>query len=152
MSCVVVPRFCDQFGIFHLERRVRVFWLSGAEREALAAEVSAQILRLRAQGLKITHLDSHKNLHEEWGIAAIIVPLVKQAGIPGLRLARNIGRQTSFLKTLYRNTLNKYLRRQGLGRTHYFGSLQDYANARTQPNFDAHRPILRDHDSSGVRS
>lgn len=131
------PRFCDRLGHFHMERRVRVLWLSGAERAALAAEVWAQVRRLQARGLQITHVDSHKNLHEEWGIAAIIVPLVKQAGIPGLRLARNIGWQTSLLKSFYRNTLNKWLSRQGLARTHYFGSLQDYVSSRTQPNFDA---------------
>src|SRR5687768_3409092 len=53
-------RFCDKDGRFRLLRRERVLWFEKEERDQLAGEVRAQIDRLKANGLRITHVDSHK--------------------------------------------------------------------------------------------
>lgn len=134
------PRFCDREGRFRLLRRERVIWLGSGEREALAAEVRAQIRQLRAMRIPITHLDSHKSLHEEWGIATTLIPLLKEAGIPALRLARNIGKSTSLVKGAYRTLLNRWLRCRGVARTRYFGSLTDYLDERACGNLGRIEP------------
>src|SRR5690348_835156 len=61
-------RFCDGEGRFRLMRNERVLWLGGEDQQLLAEEIRAQIARIQSHGLTITHLDSHKNIHEEWAI------------------------------------------------------------------------------------
>ncbi|MEN6626756.1 MAG: WecB/TagA/CpsF family glycosyltransferase [Candidatus Sumerlaeia bacterium] len=121
-----LPRFCDKDGRLRLQRGERVLWLSADERAAVAAEVRAQIARLRGRHIAMTHLDSHKNIHEEWGIFKIVTALAAEAGIPYVRRFRNIGWITSLVKSGYRNALNRRLERLGLARTRYFGSIADY--------------------------
>ncbi|MCE5230696.1 WecB/TagA/CpsF family glycosyltransferase [bacterium] len=121
-----MPRFCDGDGRFRLLRGERVLRLSAEERAAAAAEIRAQIGRLKANRIGITHLDSHKNLHEEIGIFGIVTALAIEAGIPYVRRFRNIGWMTSAIKSAYRSMLNQRLERLGLTRTRYFGSIADY--------------------------
>ena len=124
------PRFCDPDGRFRLLRQERVFWLQAAEQAALAHEIRAQIQRVQRSYFKITHLDSHKHLHEEWAIARTVLPLLKEAGIPYLRLARNLGFQSSVTKRGYRMMLNGWIRMHQMARTQYFGSIKDYVYER----------------------
>lgn len=119
------PRFCRD-GHFRLMRGERVVWLSASERDAVAREIRAQIARLRGHRIKITHLDSHKNLHEELGILQIVTALAIESGIPYVRRFRNIGWMTSMIKSAYRKMLSARLDRLGLVRTRYFGSIADY--------------------------
>jgi chitin disaccharide deacetylase len=119
-------RFCNKQGEFRLIRNERVFSLEKEEREILAAEIRAQIQRLKSSGIPMTHMDSHKNIHEEWAIFNTVLPLVKEAGIPYIRLSRNIGQPSAWLKIQYRNWLNWRLRRAGLARTRFFGSIRDF--------------------------
>ena len=74
----------------------------------------------------LTHLDSHRNAHKEWGIASVIIPIVLKEGIPYIRLSRNFGPGISIAKRIYKQFLNQRLRRAGLARTEYFGSSEDY--------------------------
>lgn len=119
------PRFCRD-GRFRLMRGERVVWLSSDERAAVAAEIRAQIARLRGARIRITHLDSHKNLHEEFAIFRIVTGLAAEAGIPYVRRFRNIGWTTSLAKSAYRSVLSTRLERMGMMRTRYFGSIADY--------------------------
>ena len=121
-----LDRFCNEEGEFILRRSERVILLSDEEKEALAAEFRAQIQRLRSRSINITHVDSHKNIHEEWGIFTVLLPVVKEAGIPYVRLSRNIGKRSAWMKTHYRHMLNARLILAGLARTRHFGSMKDF--------------------------
>jgi hopanoid biosynthesis associated protein HpnK len=49
-------------------------------------ELAAQIDRLRAEGLRLTHLDAHKHVHAFPPIFAIVVRLAARFGIPTVRV------------------------------------------------------------------
>jgi chitin disaccharide deacetylase len=125
-------RFCDDEGRFRLLRDERIWHLEIGERELLAEEIRAQIQQLKGMRLKLTHLDSHKNIHEEWGIFRTLLPLVKEAQIPFVRLSRNMGPASSMVRMGYRRAVNFRLRRLGLSRTRYFGSMLDYQYEHTR--------------------
>ena len=118
-------RFCNQAGLFSLSRKNRVFHLTVLEKTSLANELRAQINRCRKNGIYITHADSHKHAHEEWAIASIVIKICHEEGIPYLRLTRNCGRWRTRSNRIYRHILNFRLRKAGLARTQYFGSVQD---------------------------
>lgn len=119
------PRFCDEHGQFRLTRRTRVLRLATSEKRALADEMRAQIRRCRRHHLPLTHADSHNHVHEEWAIAAVLIAVSREEGIPAIRPARNCGPPTARAKRMYRNILNRRIRRAGLARTEYFGSYSD---------------------------
>lgn len=118
--------FCSVEGRFALTRKARVVFLTASERQALADELRAQIRACRENGIPLTHADSHHHVHEEWGIAAVVIAVCREHGIPYLRLARNCGPRHSFVGELYRRCLNLQLRKAKLARTRYFGSLADF--------------------------
>ncbi len=117
--------FCGRDGSFALTRGRRVLRLTRCEAEALAEELRAQVRECRRLGLPLTHADSHKNIHEEWGIARVVMRICREERIPYLRIARNCGRQ-GCLKGAYRSIVNLRFRRSGLARTAYFGRVADY--------------------------
>jgi len=123
-------RFCNSDGTFKCQRQ-RVFWLSGYEQDALADELRCQIIKCRANGLKITHADSHKHIHEEWAILSVVMSVCNEQDVPYLRLARNCSSNAvSVAKRGYRHALNCRIRYAHLAGTRYFGSVSDYCNLR----------------------
>jgi len=98
--------------------------LSKVEREAVYAELSAQVKRLQENNIYITHADSHHHIHTAIFIAPIIIKVCKENGIKKIRLHRNVG-SFSFLKTIVKKCYNNWLRSSGFTTTNYFGSLQD---------------------------
>ncbi len=60
--------------------------LGGFDRDQLVAEVAAQIRKIQATGLQVTHLDTHKHAHI---FPEILVALVRAARICGVRAIRN---------------------------------------------------------------
>jgi predicted glycoside hydrolase/deacetylase ChbG (UPF0249 family) len=121
------PRFCNREGRLALESMARpVFFLGSSEKYALAEEIRAQIKRCRAFGVPLTHLDSHKNLHNHWAVLQVLIPILREDSIGYVRIARNCGANIGFLKSCYKRRVNRKLRRAGLSRTRYFGSLDDY--------------------------
>lgn len=59
--------------------------LSGAVREAIEVELSAQIESLLKLGLKPTHFDSHKHVHTFPMVYKIVVKLARKYGIDAIR-------------------------------------------------------------------
>lgn len=55
--------------------------------DEIERELSAQIEKVRATGIAITHLDGHKHVHMLPGIFPTVVRLAKQFGIAGVRCA-----------------------------------------------------------------
>ena len=58
----------------------------GFDRDQLVAEVTAQIRKLQAAGIQVTHLDTHKHAHI---FPEILVALLRAARICGVRAIRN---------------------------------------------------------------
>jgi chitin disaccharide deacetylase len=62
-------------------------WLTCSLRQAdVQAEWSAQIERILAQGIRLTHLDSHQHVHCLPGLANLSQRLAKRYGIPFVRV------------------------------------------------------------------
>lgn len=120
-------RFCNQEGRLALSSMTRpLFFLRTLEKSALAGEIRAQIKRCRAFGVPLTHLDSHKNLHNHWAVLQVLIPILRENSIPYVRIARNCGRNIGLAKSCYKRLINGKLRRAGLSRTKYFSSWEDY--------------------------
>ena len=60
--------------------------LGGFEREQLVAEITAQIRKIQATGLEVTHLDSHKHAHI---FPEILMAMLRAARICGVRAIRS---------------------------------------------------------------
>jgi len=119
-------RFCDDCGRFRKTREKRIFRLSAGENDAVQDELRMQIKRCRSNGLRITHLDSHHNIHEEIGIMSLIVPLMREFDIPNMRIMNNMAESTTVVRSTYTAIYNKYLKYCRLSRTDYFGSIDQY--------------------------
>jgi predicted glycoside hydrolase/deacetylase ChbG (UPF0249 family) len=119
-------RFCDQQGRFRLSPRQRVFHLDANERRALIEEIQGQIARCRQRGIPLTHVDSHKHVHQEWAIVPLLIRAARDAGIPYVRRCKTFGFGASGVKTFYRRVVNRRLHQAGLTRTDYFGAPDDY--------------------------
>jgi predicted glycoside hydrolase/deacetylase ChbG (UPF0249 family) len=118
-------RICDSSGSFSPSAGT-VLWLSRRQREAVAAELRAQVQRCRSEGLPLTHLDSHHHVHNDPAIAPIVIELAREFGIPYVRLARNAGPGLDMARRLYKAFINQQVIRAGLARTRYFGAVDDY--------------------------
>jgi predicted glycoside hydrolase/deacetylase ChbG (UPF0249 family) len=58
------------------------------DRDELAAELRAQIERVRQAGIAVTHLDSHRHAHALPGIFPVVCRVAIEAGIRVLRIPR----------------------------------------------------------------
>lgn len=65
----------------------RIASLTEEEQEAVYLELTAQVLRLRAAGIAITHADSHHYIHNLPAFAPIAVRVCREQGITRIRLA-----------------------------------------------------------------
>lgn len=99
--------------------------LSADDRLAVEREAHAQIAEARAQGIPLSHLDSHNDVHIEPAIAAIVVAVAKDCGIARVRPSRNCGPQQGALRWLQYRSYNAWLRRRGLRGVRYFGTIDD---------------------------
>jgi predicted glycoside hydrolase/deacetylase ChbG (UPF0249 family) len=123
-------RFCDADGRFTFWRQEdRAVWLSSDERRAVAGELRAQIARCRGSGLRVTHLDTHHNVHNQPGIAPLVLDAARELGVPAVRVLENTAAEPSLRNRLSVRYFNARLGRAGLARTRYFGTL------------DAHRAL-----------
>lgn len=119
-------RFCDQDGALSFSRAKPTLYLSDYEKQVLAKEVLAQIKRCRDNGILLTHMDSHRHVHTELGIASVLIPSAKEAGIRYLRLCRNCGASLGAIKGIYRYYINRKIKQAKLNGTRYFGAIYDY--------------------------
>jgi predicted glycoside hydrolase/deacetylase ChbG (UPF0249 family)/nucleoside-diphosphate-sugar epimerase len=121
-----VEKFCTEEGEFYLSRESPIFSLSTREQYALAAEIRGQIRKCRERGISISHVDSHHHVHTEWGIAKVLIPIVREEGIPFVRIARNLVKNREIGKRVYKHFYNAILRWSKLRATEYFGSVDEY--------------------------
>jgi predicted glycoside hydrolase/deacetylase ChbG (UPF0249 family) len=116
-------RFCDDNGMFR-SRQTR-FRLSKEEMLAVETEIEAQVKACLDRGLYPTHLDSHHHVHTEWAIGASVIAVARRYGIKAIRLSRNCGPGIDLAHKFYKWAYNTRLRRYGLAKTRFFGSVAD---------------------------
>lgn len=128
------PRFC-RAGNYYRRPPMRLVSVTRKEALALEEEIVAQVMACRLRGITLTHLDSHHHVHNELGIAPLIIRIAKTHGINAVRLGRNCGpvragasRAHRMLAHAYRHMRNIYLVSNGLARTKYFGDARDVAD------------------------
>lgn len=128
------PRLCDENGrlcLGSLSASGRLLLALGSEEKAaLAREVRAQVRRCRDRGLPITHIDSHHHIHTAWAVASIVIRIAKEEGIPFIRIARNLGQDSSVFKAAYKHIFNAKLKMLRLAATDHFGSIDDILGMR----------------------
>jgi predicted glycoside hydrolase/deacetylase ChbG (UPF0249 family) len=66
--------------------------LGRVDKGDVRREFAAQIERLRAHGLTLTHLDTHQNLHLWPSIAGVTIDVARSDGIGAIRVTRSAGR------------------------------------------------------------
>ncbi len=116
------PRFVTD-GRFN-KKYDRTKRLTPEEKDAIYKELTAQVEKIQAAGIAITHADSHHHIHTGIFVAPIVVKVCREHGINKIRLHRNAG-QISFIKRLVKQRYNKWLKEQGFITTVYFAYVMD---------------------------
>jgi predicted glycoside hydrolase/deacetylase ChbG (UPF0249 family) len=88
LSAREVPTLVDRDGRFPLSYRTVVARGTAGRIDAddVAREFRAQLERVRGIGVPVTHLDTHQHTHLWPAVAAVVVDLAREAGIPCVRL------------------------------------------------------------------
>ena len=131
-------RFCDEDGAFRMwEAGLRPWRFVREDRDCLVGELRAQVARVRAAGFAVTHVDSHHQVHNHWGVASCVIVVCDQLEVPYVRLARNIGPGIGVARSAYKRTFNARLRKSGHARTQWFGVASDWLH---ETGTESHRP------------
>jgi chitin disaccharide deacetylase len=110
-SIAAFPRFCDAGG--NWRQRRRVLHLSAEEVRLWEAEIEAQILACRGEGLIPTHLDSHHHMHTQFGLSGPVMRAAQQHGINAVRLAPNCRRVAAAIVGISRRGVCRIRRIRG---------------------------------------
>lgn len=98
--------------------------LSPDEENAIYAELTAQVEKVKKVGVTITHADSHHYVHCFPHIAPIAERVCTEHGIARLRIMRNWG-SVSADERLNADSYRDSLRAKGFNTTDYFGRLRE---------------------------
>jgi predicted glycoside hydrolase/deacetylase ChbG (UPF0249 family) len=83
------PTLVNEDGEFHSKRDLFMRAVSGRlAAPEVEAEVSAQIARIRDAGVRISHVDGHKHLHQLPVVAGAVARVLPRFGIERVRLTR----------------------------------------------------------------
>lgn len=122
-----VERFPYLFNTEKLPRKLfakKLSYLDSDQKKIIFDEYSAQINKVRKNGIPITHIDTHQHMHEMWGILQVMITLLKEHKIPSMRILNNLER-SALHKNKYRDVINYYLKRKRVNYSDYFGSQLD---------------------------
>jgi predicted glycoside hydrolase/deacetylase ChbG (UPF0249 family) len=128
LSAREVPTLVDREGRFPLSYRTVV--ARGAagriDPDDVAREFRAQLERVRGIGVPVTHLDTHQHTHLWPAVAAVVVDLAREAGIPCVRLpgSRSRGPLGAGVRLLA-GRLRRRLGRAGLDTTDAYAGLDE---------------------------
>ncbi|KHL68032.1 MULTISPECIES: ChbG/HpnK family deacetylase [Pseudomonas] len=106
------PRLCNAAGEFDLNLPRHRLWLPRRTRQAIEAELQAQWQRCLEHGVRPSHIDSHQHVHNILPVGEVVARFAAHQGVP-VRLARNLGRNLTLPKRLFKALLNQRLRRLG---------------------------------------
>jgi len=122
-----LPAFCDDSGRLVYDRQRALVHLGRKEKEGLYGELKAQLEKVLSAGIRPTHLDSHHHVHTEWAIAPLVCRLAREYGICRIRLTRNMGPVSHYIRRIYKRVYNSWYlgQRSGFANTDYFGDIAD---------------------------
>lgn len=91
LSAREVPTLVDRHGRFPLSWRQFLPRMAArrVDPEDLRREFRAQLGLLQDAGLPLTHVDTHQHLHLWPAVAAVVLDLAVEAGIPAVRVTRS---------------------------------------------------------------
>jgi chitin disaccharide deacetylase len=86
------PSLAGADGCFHRKRSLAFRALRGRlDLAEVERELRAQIQRIRDGGVQISHLDSHKHLHQLPGVAGVVARLAREFGLERIRCTLEAG-------------------------------------------------------------
>lgn len=118
------PEFCADGQFRPPHHLPRYLPLSAGAREAVAEEARAQIGAARAQGIRLSHLDSHNDVHTIPSIGSILVPIARAEGITRVRLSRNCGPRQGIVRRVQHKLYNSWMGLYG-NPVQHFGTIDD---------------------------
>jgi predicted glycoside hydrolase/deacetylase ChbG (UPF0249 family) len=119
------PTFCADGRFLPVEDFPRYRSLDAAQKALVAAELRAQVAEVSSRGIRISHIDSHNDVHIAPSIARIVTEVAAELRIPRVRIARNCGLRQGVLRRAHHQFYNAWLTRRGLRAVQYHGSVDD---------------------------
>jgi hypothetical protein len=118
------PEFCADGHFLPPHYLRRYLPLPSGAREAVAEEARAQIAAARAQGITLSHLDSHNDVHTIPSIGSVLVPIARAEGITRIRLSRTCGPRRGILRPVQQKLYNSWMGLDG-HLVQHFGTIDD---------------------------
>jgi len=89
-----IPTLVDRKGRLPMSWRRFLPRMAGGriDPDDLRREFRAQLHRLEGAGLTLAHVDTHQHLHLWPGVAAVVLGLARETGIPAVRVTRSSAR------------------------------------------------------------
>ena len=124
------PKFVSngQFTDYFKNRDTYFRRLSKKDCQDIYTELTAQIERLTAGGIEITHADSHHHIHWNWMLAPIFFRVCREHGIRCIRGHKNVVGRFKLWNGLYARIYGLRLRWNGFRSPDYFESIHKYGN------------------------
>ncbi|MGH9149122.1 MAG: ChbG/HpnK family deacetylase, partial [Acidimicrobiales bacterium] len=93
LSAAEIPSLLDRRGRFPVSWRAFLWRVAAGavDPDDVAREFAAQIERVQALGVPLTHLDTHQHLHLWPSVGAVVVDLAGRHGIGAVRVPRSAG-------------------------------------------------------------
>src|SRR5258708_37359395 len=101
---------------------------------------STQVAAAFDRGIKVSHLDSHNDLHIAPSIARIVAHVAWELRIPRVRISRNCGLRQGVLRRVHHRTYNAWLPRPGLRGAMIWLGRRGAAEPATSIALRTHRP------------
>ena len=121
--------------------------LSPQDKQDIYEELTAQMERLIAGGIELTHADSHHHIHWNWMLAPIFFRVCREHGICRVRCHKNVRGRFKLWNGLYAHIYGIRLRQNGFRSPEHFESIRMYE--KTLPGI-SEMMVHPDHDSDGV--
>ena len=100
--------------------------LSPQDKQDIYEELTAQMERLIAGGIELTHADSHHHIHWNWMLAPIFFRVCREHGICRVRCHKNVRGRFKLWNGLYAHIYGIRLRQNGSRSTEHFESIRMY--------------------------
>jgi len=105
-------------------------WAPKADLESLRRELSAQVGRVVAAGLRPSHFDSHEHWVNSFPYTRVVLDVAREFGVRWIRPARNWLYRPSLIKTGFKVLYNSYLRSEGVMGVRRFTDCKDFLGHR----------------------
>lgn len=102
-------KLCNDDGEFDFCLPRHKLVLPGAIKAAIRSELEYQWQACLDQDIRPTHIDSHQHVHNMLPVAGIVAEFAGEQGVP-VRIARNLGKNITLPKALFKWMVNRKIR------------------------------------------